>query len=231
MIKDDLKELADIKKADILQGFFKTGKGEYGEGDIFLGLNSQQIKDTAEKYKEMNLKEIKSLLASRIHEDRACALRILTYQYQRLKQKQQEKEIVDFYLANRQGINNWDLVDMSSYKIIGDFLIDKDKNILYELARGNLWERRIAVVSCYAFIRHGDFKDILRISELLLDDKEDLIHKAVGWMLRETGKRDENTLINFLEKNYKKMPRTMLRYAIEKIDEEKRKGFLIKRTK
>ncbi|MFA5020055.1 MAG: DNA alkylation repair protein [Candidatus Pacearchaeota archaeon] len=222
----DLKNLENKEKSVQLSRYFKTGKGEYGEGDIFLGLTSQQIKDVSKKYINLNLEELNKLLTSNIHEHRATALRILTYKFN--KSNEQEKEnIFNFYLKNTKNINNWDLVDLSAPNIAGTFLFDKDKEVLYKLAKSkNLWEKRISIISTYAFIRNNEFKDTLAISEILLKDPHDLIHKAVGWMLREIGKKDIKAEEEFLQKHYKAMPRTMLRYAIEKFPEEKRQGYL-----
>jgi len=191
-------------------------------------LTSQQVRDVAKKFSNLSLPKIRELLKSKVHEERMCALRILDGKYKKASDKEKEN-IFNFYLQNIKGINNWDLVDLSAPNIVGDFLFKRDKNILYKMARSeNLWERRIAIVSTYSFIRRGEFGDALAISELLLDDKHDLIHKAVGWMLREVGKRDELKLEYFLRSCYKKIPRTTLRYAIERFDEEKRKKWLRK---
>ncbi len=231
---NELKKLENPEKAQILQKFFKTGKGEYGEGDIFLGLTMPQQRSIAKKYSELGLKEIQKLLKDKIHEHRMMGVILLTDKYKKgyLKTKIPSKEIFDFYLNNAKYINNWDLVDLSAPYIVGDFLSNMDygedyEPILINLARSeNLWERRISIISTYAFIRKNNFKLTLKISEMLLGDSHDLIHKAVGWMLREVGKKDERVLENFLKKNYKKIPRITLRYSIEKFPEEKRKGYL-----
>ena len=221
MIKQDLQKLKDPEKAEILSRFFKTGKGEYGEGDIFLGIKVPEQRKIAKNY-NLSLKEIQELLSSNIHEYRLTALFILISKYK----KSDKKQIVNFYLKNTKNINNWDLVDISAPKILGDYLLDKDKSVLYNLAKSNnLWERRIAILSTFTFIRNNQFEDTLNISEILLNDKHDLIHKAVGWMLREIGKKDQEIEENFLDKHYKNMPRTMLRYAIEKFEENKRKFY------
>ncbi len=225
-LKKDLQNLKNPETAKTLQRFFKTGKGEYGEGDIFLGIKVPEQRKLSNKYKNLPLKEIQELLSGRIHEYRLTALFILTNKYTKSNEKE-KKEIVDFYLKNTKNINNWDLVDLSADKILGDYLFDKEKSILYQLAKSdNLWERRIAVMSTFNFIKNGKFEDTLKISEILLKDKHDLIHKAVGWMLREIGKKDLTTEEKFLKKHYKTMPRTMLRYAIERFDEKKRKFYL-----
>ena len=225
-MKEELKSKANSEKAKILSGFFKTGKGEYGEGDVFLGVVVPELRKIAKKYSGIDSMEVGELLNSKIHEERLCALFILIGHYKKADLEQREK-IVRFYLANTKNINNWDLVDLSAPNILGDYLLDKDRVVLYRLVKSeNLWERRIAVLLTFTFIREGQFKDSLRIFAILLKDKHDLIHKAVGWMLREIGKRDVNVLRAFLNKHYKEMPRTMLRYAIEKLDEKERKGFL-----
>lgn len=229
-IKKELNQLKNLPKAKILQGFFKTGKGQYGEGDIFLGLTSAQIKDVAKIfYQETNLTDLKQLLKSKIHEERMVALRILIWQYNHGNKKQQE-EIFKFYLANATNINNWDLVDISAPNIVGDYLLNQNRQILYKLAKSdNLWQKRIAIISTFTFIRHHDFKDTFKIALILLQDRHDLIHKAVGWMLREVGKKNETELTkNFLDKYSGQMPRTMLRYSIERFSDKKRKFYLNK---
>lgn len=226
----DLKKLKNPAKKKILQRFFKTGIGEYGEGDIFLGLTSAEIKNVAKKYfEETEFEGIKKLLDSEIHEERMCALRILVLKYEKIKDEKDKKQIYNFYIKNAQQINNWDLVDVSAPNIVGNYLLKKDRKILYKLARSkNLWERRIAIIATFEFIRHNDFIDTINLAEILLNDQHDLIHKAVGWMLREIGKRDLKTLEDFLTKYYKIMPRTMLRYAIEKLSKNKRQLYLKK---
>jgi len=221
-----LKKNSDAKKAKLLSGFFKTGKGEYGEGDIFLGIIVPTQRKIAREFIDFGFEEIQKMLDSEVHEKRLIALLILVDKFRKNDEKAR-KEIFDFYLKNTRNINNWDLVDLSAPKIVGGFLIDRDREILYKLAKsGDLWEKRIAIISTYAFIRENDFKDTLKISEVLLKDKHDLIHKAVGWMLREIGKKDEKELTDFLDKHYGNMPRTMLRYAIERLDKKKRKRYL-----
>ncbi len=227
-VKKDLKKLEDKNQAKLLSGFFKTGKGEYGEGDIFLGIKVPVQREIARKYYDLSLKDIQILLKSKIHEYRLVSLLILMHQYSKGNSKL-KKKIFDFYLKNTKQINNWDLVDLSAPNILGDFLLDKDRTILYKLAVSkNLWERRISILATYKFIKANDFKDMLKISEILLRDKHDLIHKAVGWMLREVGKRDQKAEEKFLDKYYKEMPRVMLRYSIERFDEKKRKEYLRK---
>jgi 3-methyladenine DNA glycosylase AlkD len=222
----ELQELADKERAKILQKFFKTNKGEYGEGDIFLGIRVPIQRDIAKKYIGLDLYKLQELINSEIHEHRQVCLIILIEKYKN-SDEEGKGNIFNFYLKNLKNINNWDLVDISAPHIIGNFLKDKKKNVLYELVKSkNLWERRVAIVSTFEFIRKEDFVDTLAISELLLKDEHDLIHKAVGWMLREVGKKDIRILEEFLKEHYKNMPRTMLRYAIEKFDEEQRKKYL-----
>lgn len=219
-VQTDIRQLADTKRATLLKRYFKTGKGEYGEGDRFIGLTVPQVRSIAKKYKELPLSDVEKLLHHPIHEYRLTALIILTY-------KKLTQAIVDVYLRNTKYINNWDLVDLSSHKILGTFLLDKPRTILYTFAKSNyVWERRIAVISTFAFLRHGDISDSLRLAEILKDDPHDLIHKAVGWVLREVGKIDRNAEERFLKKYYKTMPRTMLRYAIEKFTPPRREQYL-----
>lgn len=225
-ITKELKSLGDKKQAEILQRFFKTGKGQYGEGDIFLGIKVPVQRQICKKY-DLTLEEIQELLNSRIHEHRLCGILALVDKYKKAKKK---KEIFRFYLKNSKRINNWDLVDLSAPNIVGDYLLEKDKKVIYKLVKSkNLWEKRIAIISTFTFIRNGKFKDTLKISDILLKDRHDLIHKAVGWMLREVGKRDIKVLESFLRKHYKDMPRTMLRYSIEKFPEKKRKSILLRK--
>ncbi len=225
-LEQELQKAANKERATASQRYFKTGQGEYGEGDIFLGISNKYQREIAKKFKETKISEIQELLNSEVHEKRQVALFILVEQFRKAKEEQ-KKEIFEFYLKNAKKINNWDLVDLSAPNIVGNFLLDKNREILYKLAHSeNLWEKRISIISTAAFIRNNYFEDTIKISEILLKDKHDLIHKAVGWMLREIGKRDEDCLIKFLNENYKEMPRTMLRYAIEKFPEEKRKAYL-----
>ncbi len=224
-LRGDLEKLSNKYQAKILQRFFKTGKGEYGEGDIFLGIKVPIQRKVAKKY-NLKLSEIKELLNSKIHDHRMVALFILIDKFKKGNEKE-KNEIFGFYLNNTKNINNWDLVDLSARDIIGEFLLDKDRKIIYKLAKSDaLWEKRISIISTYAFIRKNDFKDTLKISGLLLKDKHDLIHKAVGWMLREVGKRNQDVEEEFLKKYYKEMPRTMLRYAIERFSDEKKRIYM-----
>lgn len=224
-----VESLKNSKKAEINQRFFKTNKGEYGEGDFFLGLTVPECRLIAKNYfKKIKLIESEKLLENKFHEIRLIGLLILVKKYEEgdLKTK---KEICDFYLKNTEKINNWDLVDLTAHKILGDWIKDKNKNILYELAKSNnLWERRISVVANFVFIKNKDFKDAIKISEFHLKDNHDLMHKAVGWLLREIGKKDISELRKFLSKYHKIMPRTMLRYSIEKMSQEERKKWMQK---
>jgi 3-methyladenine DNA glycosylase AlkD len=226
-IQKELYFLSDPIRAKHSQRFFKTGPGEYGEGDVFLGLTMPEVRVIAKKYfKEVDFSSVQKLVESKYHEFRMCALVMLVYKYEK---DMGRKEIYEFFLRNTKYINNWDLVDVTVPRTVGFYLVDNNRSILYKLVKSSdLWERRIAVLATFAFIRLGDFKDSLKISEILLNDKHDLIHKAVGWMLREIGKRDESVLTEFLDQHVTKMPRTMLRYSIERLEEGKRKGYLKK---
>ena len=225
-IRKTLKEFEDKKKARELQRFFKTGPGEYGEGDIFLGIKVPVLRNIAKKYRDISLPEIEKLLHSPIHEERFLSLVLLTQSFTRSNERE-KKKLYEFYLENTGYINNWDLVDTSAEHIIGEFLRDKSKKPLHALARSrSLWERRIAIIATFTFIKQNDFNETLKIAKMLLTDNADLIHKALGWMLREVGKRDLQTEEIFLEEHYNKMPRVMLRYAIEKFPEEKRRMYL-----
>lgn len=223
-IQEDLQKLASPSRAKSSAWFFKTGKLQYGEGDQFIGVMVPQQRIIANKYKDLPLKEIEKLLRSPIHEYRLTAVFILVGAFKKAK-----KEVYDFYLKHTKKINNWDIVDSSASYIVGEWLLDKPKErkILHTLAKSkNLWERRIAIISSGAFINHGEFADTFGIAEILLTDSHDLIHKAVGWMLREVGKRDQAAEEEFLKKHYKIMPRTMLRYAIERFSPQRRKQYL-----
>ena len=224
-IEKEIQSKKDPIQAKILSRFFKTGKGQYGEGDIFLGVTVPTLRIIVKKYsKDISLKDVQKLLNSKIHEYRLTALLILVEKY-----KEDKGLIYNIYIKNFRNINNWDLVDLTAPKIMGDFLKDKNRDILYSLATSNnLWEKRISIVATFAFIRDNDFKDTLKISEILLKDEHDLIHKAVGWMLREVGKRNKDLEKEFLDKYYRIMPRTMLRYSIEKFD-PKEKEFYMKK--
>ena len=222
-----LKQKGTPEKAAVLSKFFKTGKGEYGEGDKFLGLPVPLIRETIKPFRSMPMPEILELLHSEWHEAREAALFIMAWQFSHSAEKEQEN-IFNIYLSNTKYINNWDLVDLSCPAIVGGWLLKRDRKILFRLAKSPLlWDRRIAMVSCLKFIRGGENKTAFEIAEMLLGDKEDLMHKAVGWMLRETGKYcSVADLLSFLQKHYAKMPRTALRYAIERFPSEKRKNLL-----
>jgi 3-methyladenine DNA glycosylase AlkD len=226
VIKATLKRLGNVKTAKVLQGFFKTGPGEYGEGDIFLGIKVPVLRKLGREIQHASFRIIESLLKSPIHEERLLALLLLVQRYS-AGSVTERRRIFRFYLENTRRINNWDLVDLTAPRIVGAHLADKNKRILRNLARsGSLWERRIAIVSTFHFIRQGRFSDTLGIAGILLDDQEDLIHKAVGWMLREVGKRNLPIEEDFLKTHCKTMPRTMLRYAIERFPESKRRRYL-----
>jgi len=221
-VESDLQKLANKDKAVFVARYFKTGKGEYGEGDVFLGITVPAQRIVAKKYKDLSLTEIENLLYSPIHEHRLTGLMILA-------RKKSSKEIVNFYLKHTKQVNNWDLVDSSAH-IVGMYLLHKEnRSILVKLAKSkNLWERRIAIVATHEFIKEKDFDMTFTVAEILMKDTHDLIHKAVGWMLREAGKRDQEAEESFLRKHYKTMPRTMLRYAIERFSENRRHEYLAK---
>jgi 3-methyladenine DNA glycosylase AlkD len=225
-IQAKLKQLGSKEKAKILQRFFKTGPGEYGEGDVFLGVKVPELRKLAKEYDGITIPQARRLLTSAIHEERLLSLFILVRKYQK-GDDPVKKEIYDLYLNHTEFVNNWDLVDGSAQHIVGAFLMNKKKDPLYRLAKSeDLWERRISILSTFHFIKQDKFSETLKIAKTLLTDKEDLIHKAVGWMLREIGKRHLQTEETFLKKYYQKMPRTMLRYAIEKFPEPKRQKYL-----
>lgn len=222
----ELDKLADPTRAEHSQRFFKTGEGEYGHGDVFLGLTVPQMRKIVRPYTHLELSEVTTLLDSPVHEHRFSGLVILVNKAKKAK-GDEIKELYDFYLAHTKHINNWDLVDISCRDVVGKYLLDKPKDQLYELARSkNMWERRIAMVSTWWFIRDGELDDTFKLAKELLKDKEDLMHKAVGWMLREAGKKDELRLREFLDEYAATMPRTMLRYAIEKLPDHDRKAYL-----
>lgn len=221
----ELRGLSDDEKKTVLPRFFKTGKGEYGEGDRFLGVIVPNTRKVAKNHKDSPYIVIEMLLESEWHECRLCALLMLIEKY-----RKEPDEAVHFYLTHTKGINNWDLVDLSAPYILGDYLKDKtDRNVMYALAGSSvMWERRIAVVSTLMLIRHGQFDDTIRLAESLIDSKHDLMQKSIGWMMREVGKRDKGLLVQFIEKHKHEMPRTMLRYAIEKFPEPERREFMRK---
>jgi 3-methyladenine DNA glycosylase AlkD len=221
-----LRSLGCPQQAAILARFFKTGPGQYGEGDRFIGVKVPVTRKVAKEFKGLPLTEVESLLHCEIHEERLLALVILVAQFEK-GDDATRKRIFDLYLTNTRHINNWDLVDLSAPQIVGGFLENRSRQPLDRLAKSaSLWERRISILATHWFIRHGDFADTLRIAEKLLADKEDLIHKATGWMLREVGKRDVGALEEFLSQHCRAMPRTILRYAIERFPEGKRQAYL-----
>ncbi|MFN7945637.1 MAG: DNA alkylation repair protein [Blastocatellia bacterium] len=225
-IHAELQRLANPERALILQRFFKTGPGQYGEGDQFLGIKAPELRALARRYQATAEADVVRLLKSAWHEERIVALMILLHQFAKAEAMAQRR-IYQLYLDSTAFINNWDLVDVSAPHIVGVYLHDKSRRPLYRLARSrSLWERRIAVLATFEFIRQRDFADALAIAKLLLEDREDLIHKAVGWMLREIGKRDLRAEETFLQEHYRRMPRTMLRYAIEKFPEARRRKYL-----
>lgn len=225
-IKQQLHSLSNKDKATVLSSFFQTKKGQYAHGDVFLGVTVPQIRKTVAPYKTLPLNEITKLLQSKLHECRFAALIILVAQFEKGDEREREN-IYNFYLNNTQRINNWDLVDVSAHKIVGPWLMDKDRTALYDLAQSSwLWDQRIAIVSTWSFIRNNQFEDTLRLSDIYMTHQHHLIHKACGWMLREVGKRDKATLIKFLDEFAPQMPRVMLRYSIEKLSGEERKTYL-----
>ena len=221
-----LKKLGNKERAVGAARYFKTGPGEYGEGDVFLGLSAPELRSLAKEYQGISIGDALELLHSRLHEVRVLALLILIHIYQK-GDAVVRKQVYEAYLSNTEFINNWDLVDVSAAHIAGDYLLDKSRRPLYKLAKSaSLWERRISIIATARFIKVGDFADTFKLSERLLADKEDLMHKAVGWMLREVGKRDLASLEAFLKDHYRDMPRTMLRYAIERLPEARRQMYL-----
>ena len=228
-VQIELRKLAKPEKIPIYKNFFKTGKGEYGEGDEFIGVTVPNSRKVAKANVDISYEDLIYIIKSIIHEDRLCALIILVYKFEKAKTEKEKKRVVDFYLKYHLYGNNWDMVDVVSPKILGPWLINREKSLLYEYAHSsNLWERRIAVLTTFHFIRQGKFENTIKISEMLLNDKHDLIHKAVGWMLREMGKQDQKELVDFLNKHYSNMPRTMLRYSIERLPDQLRKNYLVK---
>ena len=220
---------ADASQVEGLSRFFKTGPGQYGEGDKFLGIKVPVTREVVKAcWRETTMQDLEECIASEYHEVRLAALLALVELFRH--DKTQQQACVDFYLAHTDRINNWDLVDLSCYPLLGVWLLDKDRPLLYDLARNGktLWEQRIGIVSTMTFIRHGQLQDTFDIADILLHHPHDLIHKAVGWLLREAGKRDKEALVHYLEPRYREMPRTMLRYAIEKFPEAERQQYLKK---
>jgi hypothetical protein len=221
-----LQQLADPERARLLQRYFKTGPGEYGAGDLFIGLTVPQVRGVLGQFKNLTPEDVTPLLVSPRHEERFFALLALVRGFGKGDPGVRE-QIHSLYLANTAFINNWDLVDCSAPTVVGDYLLEREREPLYRLARSaSLWERRIAILATFTFIRYHQFDDSLALGSMLLHDREDLIHKAVGWMLREVGKRDQAVLEAFLRTHCRVMPRTMLRYAIERLPDHKRRGYL-----
>lgn len=227
-IRAALTDKINPVKAVFLPKYFKAIPGGYGEGDLFMGIGVPDQRAIAKDFsKEISLSELSELLSDRFHELRMTALFMLVYKYKKLKEDSERKELVEFYLAHLEGINNWDLVDSSCHQILGHYFFKRDKSLFYEFAdSGNLWKQRIAMISSFYWINKGDFSDALALAEKLLNHRHDLMHKAVGWTLREIGDQDFNAEYEFLRKHYQSMPRTALRYAIEKFPEEIRQDFL-----
>jgi 3-methyladenine DNA glycosylase AlkD len=225
-IQKRLKKLANKKHAAISQRFFKTGPGEYGEGDVFIGIRVPVLRELVKKYSDLSVEDAAILLRSQIHEERLLALLLLVRLFSK-GENVTRTIIYDMYLENTGFVNNWDLVDSSAEHIVGAYLMDRSKAVLYRLAQSeDLWERRISIMSTFHFVKRHEFSETLKIAKMLLFDRQDLIHKATGWMLREIGKRHLQTEENFLKIHYTEMPRTMLRYAIEKFPEQKRQRYL-----
>ena len=228
-ITNKLQALSDAEKREIFPKFFKAGKGEYGEGDRFLGVTVPNIRAIAKLHKDISIEEIRELIQSEWHEVRLCAL-IIMVEKSKKKDEALRKELFNLYLSQTKRINNWDLVDLSCRFIIGEYLLDKSRDILYQLAQSSLlWDNRIAIVSTYAFIRKGQLEDTYALSDLMMQHSHDLMHKAIGWMLREAGKRDSERLYDYVMSHRADMPRTMLRYAIEKFSPKER-AILMKRA-
>jgi 3-methyladenine DNA glycosylase AlkD len=229
-LENDFKNLENEEVALKSQRFFKTSVGEYGEGDIFLGIRTPELRNLVKKYKSLPFKDIETLLYSKYHEKRLLGAFFLVKLFKESKKDiKKQEEVYNFYLKHKSQMNNWDIIDTTAPHVIGAYLLAKEnKDILYDLAiSDSLWDRRISIISTWFFVRNSQYYDLLKIAKILMNDKEDLIHKAVGWMLREVGKKDLELEENFLiENNYKNMPRTMLRYAIEKFEESKRQKYL-----
>ena len=225
--RGEIRALANKQIAKNSLRFFKTGKGEYGHGDLFLGVKVPKIRSIAKKHTDISITEMKNLICSKYHEERLLGLIILVNKYSKNKDRKTRNQLYKIYVSSFKYINNWDLVDVTCAHVIGKHLLNKDRSILYTWAKSNdLWTKRIAIVSTHCFIRKNDLQETFKIAKILLNDEHDLIHKAVGWMLREAGKKDMEKEEIFLKKHYKTMPRTMLRYSIERFHEPKRKKYL-----
>ena len=230
-VRRALREVAVNEYVATLQSFFKTGPGEYGEGDIFIGVRLPAARAVARRFKDLALEEVIELLYSKIHEERLVSLLILVHQFKEGDEAHRER-ILKLYLANTSQINNWDLVDTSAPQIVGAYFLRRPKAELRRLARSPLvWDRRIAIVGTFTLIRAGEHDETMRLARVLLHDEHDLIRKAVGWMLREVGKRDEPRLVEFLERHAHEMPRVMLRYSLERLDAPLRKRFMVVKAK
>ncbi|QDP01221.1 DNA alkylation repair protein [Thalassotalea sp. PS06] len=226
-IESGVLAMGDPDIAQHSQRFFKTGEGEYGEGDIFVGIRVPNLRKLVPQYKGIELDELGKLQQSQYHELRLLALFILVKKYQLAKTENDQKRLVDYYLNHLAWVNNWDLVDSSAHHILGNYLLERDKSMLYEFAESkDLWTRRVAMITTYRFIKHNQFEPTLKLATMLINDKEDLMHKACGWMLREIFRQDRQVLDTYLKAHYQQMPRTMLRYAIEKHEPEVRKMYL-----
>lgn len=225
-IRKELSEVSNKDKIEVLSGFFKTGKGEYGVGDVFIGVNVPDARKIARRFIDSDFITVQNLMKSSVHEERLCALLILVEKFKKSDETFKPR-IFNFYMDNTVYINNWDLVDLSSPYIVGAYLLHKDKSLLYKLAESeNIWERRISIVSTLFFVRNGILDDSINLAQKLINDNQDLIRKATGWVLREVGKKDKVKLITFLDRNYKSMPRTTLRYAIEKFEKVEREYYM-----
>lgn len=235
LLMSEMMKRQDPSQVEGLMRFFKTGKGQYGEGDVFLGIKVPVTRGVVKScWRDTTLADLDICMASQYHEIRLAALLCLIQMFRHAKNDPQaQKRHVDFYLGHTYGINNWDLVDLSCYELLGTYLLDKDRAILYDLAKNGktLWEQRIGIVSTMQFVRHGQNDDTFAIAETLLNHPHDLIHKAVGWLLREAGKRNEDELLAFLDRHHQTMPRTMLRYAIERLSDEKKRHFMQRQRK
>ena len=227
VLEKELKPLGNIEIARHSQGFFKTGKGEYGEGDVFLGIRVPKLREVAKIHRDLSLPEIKKSLKSQFHEVRLCGFIVLVNKYNFVKENSEKQKYYQLFVDHFQYLNNWDLVDTTCHKIIGPHLFESKRRELYQWAKSdNLWVRRVSIISTFYFIRKGQLDDSYKLAKILLGDEHDLIHKAVGWVLRECGKKDRARLEKFILTHYSKMPRTMLRYAIEKFPEKRRKEIL-----
>lgn len=227
-VEKSLRSVSTPERAKANEWFFKTGKGQYGYGDKFIGVSVPNQRAIVKQFRDLDLSELKILLHSPFHECRLTSLFILVHQYEQGDSKT-KATLTKFYLSNLKYVNNWDLVDSSAHKILGEELINKNREILYKLAKSeSMWSRRVAIISTFTFLKDNDFKDALKLAEIYLDDDQDLMHKATGWTLREIGKKSRPTLLKFLDKHHKKMPRTALRYSIEHLSLDLKKKYMAK---